>query len=218
MIRPKHIFLRLLLVVIPLLMAMAPAIAQNTVYAGQQKDLGVEPIAGDTYVWELYTDNTSINFATEPGNCPASDAYFVSGSTGPVVTVMWVTPGTYYFKVTAYRNACVMNVKIGQMTVLHELPTAVIDPPDPLCIGSTTNLIVHLTGTAPWSITYTDGTTPATINGIMSSPFNLPVSPTVTTSYTITSVTDAYGTNNIPSNTVTLIVKPLPVTNPIWHN
>ena len=206
------------MVAIPLLMALAPAMAQNTVVAGHASDLGVVQVPGDTYIWELYIDNTSINFATVPGNCPITDADFTSGNTGSTVNVMWFKPGIYYFKVTAYRNACVMNLKIGQMTVLNELPTATIVQPDPICAGNTTNLTVNLTGTAPWSITYTDGTTVfPPISGIGSSPYLLPVSPSVTTSYTIISVTDAHGTNIVPSNTVTLTVNPKPVTNAIWH-
>jgi hypothetical protein len=206
------------MVFIPLLMAVAPAMAQNSVYAGHASDLSVVPIPGDTYVWELYKDITGINFATDPGNCPPGDAYFTGPATGPAVNVMWVTPGVYFFKVTASRAGCTMNLKVGKMTVLDSLPTATILDPQPLCSGSTANLTVQLNGTPPWSFTYTDGTTPVTINGIMTSPYLLPVSPTITTNYTITSVTDIFGTNNIPSNTVTLIVKPTPVTNPIWHN
>ncbi len=206
------------MVAIPLLTAMAPAMAQNTVYAGQSSDLSVITIPGDAYVWELYNSASGVNFATDPGNCPPGEAYFTGLSTGPTVNVMWVTPGIYYFKVTASRGGCTMNLKVGMMTVLNELPTAVIEPPPPICAGNTTNLMIVLTGTAPWSITYTDGTTPVTINGIMSSPLEIPVSPIVTTSYWITNVTDKYGTNNSPSDPVTLIVKPTPITQPIWHN
>jgi hypothetical protein len=196
---------------------MAPAMAQNTVHAGQSTELSVIIIPGDTYTWELYNNASGINFVTDPGNCPPGDAYFTGVSTGPTVNVMWISPGTYFFKVTAARDGCTMNLRVGKMIVNDSLPTAVILDPQPLCSGNTANLSVQLTGTPPWSITYTDGTTPVTINGIMSSPFAIPVSPTVTTSYWITSVTDAFGTNTSPSNTITLIVKPAPITNPIWH-
>jgi hypothetical protein len=212
----KQIWLRLLLVVTPLLMAVAPAMAQNHVVAGQATDLSVEVIPGDTYVWELYKDITGINFATDPGNCPAGDAYFTGLSTGPTVNVMWVNPGIYYYKVTAQRGSCGMNLKVGQM-IVHPKPTAVFEPPNPICEGQTANLRVLLTGTPPWSITYTDGTTPVTITGIMASPYDFTVSPTVTTNYWITSVTDLYGTNNDPSPVVTLTVTQTPVASPIWH-
>jgi len=219
--RPKHIFLHLLLVAIPLLMAMAPARAQNTVYAGQSGNLSVIEISGDTYVWELYNDATGINFATDQGNCPASDAYFTGGiSTGPTVNVTWLTPGTYYFKVTAYRGGCTMNLKVGKMMVLNALPTAVIETPQPICAGDSVHLSVTLTGTAPWSITLTDGGSDFVFNNITSSPFTLtvPMIPSGTTSYWIKAVTDAYGTNIIPSPPVIQVVNPRPATSPIFHH
>jgi hypothetical protein len=199
---------------------MAPAMAQNTVYAGQSTDLSVIEIPGDTYVWELYNDVTGINFATDPGNCPLTDAYFTSGdSTGPTVNVMWLTQGLYFFKVTAYRGGCTMNLKVGKMTVLLATPTAVIEPPPPICIGDSVHLTVLLTGTAPWSITLTDGVNNFVFNNITSSPFNLtvPVIPLVTTTYWISEVTDAHATNTTPSPQVVQVVNPKPVNSQIYQ-
>lgn len=54
------------------------------------------------------------------------------------------------------------------------------------------NLQVDLTGTAPWSITYTaNGANPQTITGITNSPYILTVSPEVETNYEIIAVSDA---------------------------
>jgi hypothetical protein len=218
--RPKHIFLRLLLVVIPVLMAMAPAMAQDTVYAGQSTYLSVIEIPGDTYTWELYNDVTGINFATDPGNCPATDAFFIGGdSTGDSVNVMWLKKGLYFFKVTAYRGGCTMNLKVGKMTVLYEIPTAIIEPPPPICIGDSVHLTVLLTGTAPWSITLTDGMNTFVFDSISSSPFTLtvPVIPLVSTTYWISEVTDAHVTSTTPSASVVQVVNPLPVNSKIYQ-
>jgi hypothetical protein len=194
--------------------------AQDTVYAGQSTDLGVTEIPGDTYVWELYDNVTGINFATDPGNCPPAEAYFTGTSTGPTVNVMWLKQGTYFFKVTARRGACTMNLKVGKMTVLWAMPTAVIQPPPPICAGDSVHLTVQLTGTAPWSITLTDGVNNFVFNNITSSPFTLtvPVIPLVTTNYWISEVTDAHVTNTTPSAIVVQVVKPSPSTGPIYHN
>ncbi len=217
--RPKHIFLRLLMVAIPLLTAMAPAMAQDTVYTGQASDLKVIEIPGDTYVWELYNNVTGINFATDPGNCPPAEAYFTGSSSGPTVNVMWLHQGTYFYKVTAYRGNCTMNLKVGKKIVLWEIPTAVIEPPPPICVGDSVHLTITLTGTAPWSITLTDGVNNFVFNNIMTSPFNLtvPMIPLTTTTYWISEVTDAHVTNTTPSATVVQVVNPKPVNSHIYQ-
>ena len=133
---------------------------------------------------------------------------------------MWVNPGIYFFKVTANRGSCSMNLKVGRVIVLNPLPTAIIDPPPPICAGDSVHLTVQLTGTAPWSITLTDGTNSWVYNNINSSPYNLtvPVIPLVTTTYWISEVTDAYGTNTTPSPPVVQVVYPAPSTGVIYRD
>ncbi len=216
--RPLYNILRLFLVAIALLLTMAPAMAQtNTVYAGQTSDLGVEEVAGTTYTWDLYTDDVSINFAAIPGNCPPADAYFNGSNTGPMVQVTWVTPGVYYFKVTATSATGCSNIRLGMITVLEALPFAVLDDPSPICKGDDATLVINLTGDAPWSIDVFDGTSTITYDNIMASPYILTLTPTATTTYTVTSVTDINGTNNNPSNSVTVTVNPKPGSSRIYQ-
>jgi hypothetical protein len=161
-----------------------------------------------------------VNLALVPGNCPVTDAFFVGNiNTGPAVQVTWLVPGTYYFKVTS-TTSCTNNIAIGQMIVLYDLPTAIIEPPSPICVGDSVHLTVDLTGTAPWSITLTDGVNNFVFNNITTTPYVLtvPVIPLVTTTYWITSVTDAHGTSNTPSPPVVQVVNPLPITSPIYHH
>jgi hypothetical protein len=207
------------MVVIPLLTAMAPAMAQNTVYSGQTVNLSVIEVPGDTYVWELYNDITGINFATDPGNCPPGSAYFTGSSSGSTVNVMWLTQGIYFFKVTAYRQGCTMNLKVGKMIVTDAMPTAVIEPPSPICPDDSVHLSVTLTGTAPWRITVTDGVNNFVFNDITTNPaiLTIPVIPAATTSYWITDVSDANGTNITPSSQVVQVVNPRPVNSKIYQ-
>lgn len=218
MIRPKHIILRLLLVLLPVLMAMAPAMAQNVVYTGQTTPLSIVQIPGDTYAWELYNNVTGVNFVVVPGNCPAGEAFFAGGiNTGPDVNVTWLEPGVYFFKVTASRAGCTMNLKVGKVTVVASNPVATLLQPSPICLGDMVALSVMLTGTAPWNIDVNDGTNTTTYSNITASPFIFNVSPTATTSYTITRVADAYGTNKTASNTVTVTVNPKPGSSRIYQ-
>ncbi len=205
-----------LVVLLPLLMAMAPATAQTVVYQGDTTPLSVVAVPGNTYSWELYSDPT-VNFAKVPGNCPVTSAEFVGGNTGPSVNVKWLKAGTFFFKVTAVdATNCTNNLKIGMIIVKDALPLAVITPPDPICIGQTSTLKINLTGTGPWEFTYSDGTNFWTITGITSNQYLLNLSPKTTTSYWITEVKDKNGTNTARSANVVLEVNPKPNSSRIY--
>ena len=76
-----------------------------------------------------------------------------------------------------------------------------------VCAGSSTNLSVAITGgTSPYTLVYGDGTNSYTVNSYTSGTA-IPVTPSSTSSYTITSVTDAasnVGTGNTGTATVTV--------------
>jgi hypothetical protein len=220
-----HTILRLMLVFIPaLLLGLAQARAEqgvDTLYAGQTSSLSVIEYEGVAYYWELYNDIPGINFATDPGNCPPTDAFFIGGiNTGDSVEVMWLMPGTYFFKVTA-TDPCSNNLKVGKMIVLESLSYATLLEPPPVCPGDTALLTVEIEGgIAPWTITFTDGTSSWTIEDIQTSPYTFQLIPTPATAgsyqYWITSVTSGTGMiNDTPGDPVTLIVRPKPVTSPI---
>ena len=201
--------------------------AQTVVYEGETTTLTVEEFPGDTYVWELYSDST-VNFAVDAGDpSPAAYAEFTGANDQPTVNVLWKEPGTYFVKVTALDAAgCTNNLKVIIIRVLPPLPTAVITAGPAVCVGEDIILSVALTGTGPWEFTYTDGVTewtvtvpdtsetpPEIIHTITINP-----GPIVTTEYWITSVTDRYGTNAVPSERTTQQIDPLPTPSNILHN
>src|SRR5678810_577949 len=60
-----------------------------------------------------------------------------------------------------------------------------------ICSGSSTNLVVTITGgTGPFTVTYFDGTSNSIVNNYASGS-NIPVSPTSTKTYSLVSVVDA---------------------------
>lgn len=204
-----------LAVLLLLLLALAPAMAQNVVYQGQTTQLGVDQNPGDTYEWELYNDST-VNFAQVNGVTSAAYADIVGGNNTAIVNVQWKEPGEYFFKVTA-KSSCTNNLKIGKMKVLPSLPKAVLYiNPEEICDGESAELKVIFSGKDPWSmklqakdkngITVTDF--PA-IN-VSGNPLKIPVNPKTTTEYTVIEVTNVYGTQPDPSNSVILTVHPLP--------
>lgn len=91
---------------------------------------------------------------------------------------------------------------------------AVISGGSTICANVEASLTVNLTGTAPFSFAYTDGTTTQTVTGINNKTYTLKVKPTTTTTYTITSVSDANGKDNpvtAGTDKTTVTVLPAPV-------
>jgi len=75
------------------------------------------------------------------------------------------------------------------------------------------NLQVALTGTAPWSITYSaNGINPQTVTGITSSPYTLTVSPEVNSNFTLTSVAD-----DVCPNGTTVGIASVLVNKTVWR-
>jgi hypothetical protein len=200
------------------LQALTPVKAQNVVYQGETTTLEVIEVPGESYIWELYQDST-VDFAIVPGDCPPSHANFVSGNTGPSVQISWLEPGIYFYKITALNiTGCTNNLTVGRIEVVEALPTATISPPDPdwLCVGESVFLEIVLTGTGPWDFTYTDGTQTQTISGITEPNYLLEVHPKAPTQYWITEVRNQHGVNDKPSAKVWLIVYPRPVSSQIY--
>jgi hypothetical protein len=102
-----------------------------------------------------------------------------------------ITAGEVFY---TYKSSASGSATEGMQQSYLALPTAVISGDATVCSGSSTQLSIALTGTTPWSITYTDGTTPVTVNAIATSPYTFSVSPSETTTYTLVALSDSQGT------------------------
>lgn len=220
-----YILFRLLLVMMPVMLALDYSRAQvvDTVYAGESTVLAVEDVEGVSWYWELYHDVDGLNLAVVPGNCPPAEAFFVGGvNTGDSVEVTWVEPGTYFFKVTG-TDTCTNNIKVGKIVVIEGFSYATFLDPGAICSGDTAILTLEFTGApGPWDVIFTDGTNMWTIEDIDQSPYSFPLIPTPSVAgsyqYWVISVTNKYGkVNEVPSDPVTLVVYPKPVTSPIYR-
>lgn len=206
-----------------LLLALAPAMAQNLVREGQTSTISVQQQPGDTYMWTLYNDST-VNFAVDPGTVVQPYADFVGDTNSSTVTILWKQAGVYFFKVNATDiTGCTQNLKIGRVRVLHPIPTAKLEASPAVCAGETVSLTVTFTGTPPWDFTYNswDGTTTqtVTVNNVLTSPhvITLTPGPVITTDYWITSVKDKYEKDTTPGEKATQQVNPLPAKTTIYH-
>ncbi|WKV11601.1 PKD domain-containing protein [Marivirga harenae] len=78
---------------------------------------------------------------------------------------------------------------------VNNLPTSEISGDDVTCYGEETELIFDQTGAGPWTITYSNGSQNFTFTTSFNRHFE-PVSPTVTTTYTLVSVVDSNSPDN----------------------
>lgn len=105
-----------------------------------------------------------------------------------------VPAGNYDIKVIAVNELGHSDTVTLNLTIIPQADVALTGGAT-ACAGSETTITVNLSGVAPWSFDYTDGTTSKTINNVTSTPYLLKVTPAVNTTYTVTSLSDANGTN-----------------------
>ena len=210
---------KVLAVLLLMLLALAPAMAQNVARTGETTKLEIVPVTGETYSWELY-DNAYVDFATTAGATSTTTySEFPGGNVGASVDVKWLKAGIYFFKVTAWNiTGCTNNMRVGIMEIKVSVSAEIAASPA-VCAGETTSLTVTLTGTAPWEYTYTDGTNSWTVTNVLTSPNVITIAPgpLITTDYWITSVKDQFGINTTPSAKATQVINPLPAPLLIYH-
>jgi len=167
------------------------------------KPPGPTTITGDAVVCAL---NTTSTYAASGGTAPSLrwrvvGGTFVGASTGPSVQVRWTTagPGTVVARgVTSF--GCLTDSVSQAVNVAPTTPLTVGAGGLSICAGSSTTLTVS-GGTAPYTLSGGGGP-----NQTGTGPFT--VSPTQTTTYTLTGTTTAQGC--VASQTVTVSVAPLP--------
>lgn len=156
-------------------------------------------VSGDNFGWAV--DNVSItgNDQQSPITwAPLTGLYTDAAGTIPYT-------GSDAFNVYAFPSVTTTYVSTATgLNGCEKTDTAVVEirPPVTGTIGGNTavcpsgaaTISIALTGTAPWSLTYTDGATPVSVSGINTSPYTFVVNPLVTTSYSITALADAFCT------------------------
>ena len=86
--------------------------------------------------------------------------------------------------------------------------TATVTGGGTICPGGSTAILAALAGQSPWSLTWSDGVVQAALT---SSPAGRSVSPTATTVYTVTAVSDASGPGTASGSAVVTLISPTPV-------
>jgi hypothetical protein len=112
--------------------------------------------------------------------------------------------------ITLYTAASGTTMKGIAFAPICTAPAATVRSADStaVCSGSSVTIHADLTGTSPWNVTWSDGTVQS---GVATSPATRSVSPTTTTPYTVTAVSDATGcTPGTFSGGATITVIPIP--------
>jgi PKD repeat protein len=133
---------------------------------------------------------------TFPGGTPAT-----STTQNPLIT--YNTPGTYPVTLTVTNLSGSDSYTFNSVVVA--LPTAVMSGGGLVNQGSPALVTVTFTGAPPFSFTYSDGSTNTTLTGITSNTYTFPVTPLVTTTYSLVSMSNAQCSGTV-SGTATVTV------------
>ena len=126
-----------------------------------------------------YTFTYALNGISQPPVATAASPYTLNVNQAGTYTIVNVS------------DANCTNNGTGTTTVsFFPQPTGVISGTAEMCKGIPATLTMAFTGTAPYTFTYTDGTTPVTVVGHLTNVYTVAVSPLVNTTYTLTSLTD----------------------------
>ncbi|MBW1657834.1 T9SS sorting signal type C domain-containing protein [Flavobacterium quisquiliarum] len=140
--------------------------------------IGSDPIGGSTYSYEWQSSTSATGTFTPIASSNTKD--YAPGI---------LTQSTYYRRVVT-SNGCSSTSAIVLIKV-NPLPTSNVSGTTPICNGGSTTVSVALTGTAPWNLTYSDGSASTNVNNITASPYTFSVNPTSTKTYTVTALSDA---------------------------
>ncbi len=162
------------------------------------------PVAGTVFNWTATSSSTNITGFTSPNtgnaiNETLSNADFFPGTVLYQITLTGPAP-----------TACVGNPATMVVTVAPTVGGRWLTNDLALCVGQTQFLVLQLDGQPPFEATYTatdaNGSTPITLTGLGNIRV-IPVSPTQTTTYELTAVSDVNGCPFTPAGeTVTVTV------------
>lgn len=158
--------------------------------------------------------------------CPNQVIQFTDISPGTPITWEWLFPGgtpansavqnpTVSYPVSGnYDVTLIVSDGTNSDTLIQTayitvaVPTAILSGGSTIVPGYTGYITFNFTGNAPFSVTYSDGTNSFTETGITDNPYYHPVTPTDTTTYTITSFSDAGCTGTTSGSAIVYVLPP----------
>ncbi len=151
--------------------APAAASATNaTICAGGSSTLSATGGSGTTLVW--YTSS-----------CGGTSA-----GTGNNLSVSPSTTTTYYARYES--SPCTPSGCVNVTVTVNPRPTSSISGTKTVCNGQSATISISLTGTAPWNLTYTDGSISTPVTNVTISPYTFSITPASPKSFSVTALSD----------------------------
>jgi gliding motility-associated-like protein len=120
---------------------------------------------------------------------------------------------TTYFRRIVSDSECDFSISNEVTIELVQNPSGYITAPETGCPGESTEITFHLTGYAPFTITFNDGSENYTLNNITQNEYSIWVNETADINYTLTAVSDNYCTSqNFTPSAVTVSYLPMVTT------
>ncbi len=135
----------------------------------------------------------------------------ISGITASPYTLHAAAAGNYTITSVTDNNDCT-NTGVGNATVSYwPVPSATLSGTTAVCAGQSATLTISLTGAAPYTFVYTDGTTPVTVTGHPTNTYTFTVTPSAAVTYTLVSMEDNHGCEGTLSGSATVTIHAQPV-------
>jgi hypothetical protein len=162
-------------------------------------------ISGSQVIFAGQVANLSLSLTGSPPWTAVVNGFSINNINISPYTLSASPAATTTYTLTSVSNACGSSSATSSATVSVCSPfTATLSGSQYLVAGQTANLSVSLTGIAPWTIVFNG----QTYSNITSSPYIIPVTPTVTTSYTLTRVSNFCGNGTVTGTAVVTICVP----------
>jgi hypothetical protein len=142
---------------------------------------------GSAFVVQVGTQDVHESFKTIPGS--------LSGNTIKAIIPDTLSGGVYFLRIINENQNADLNTigsTSGVAITVDPRPTAVLPEDRTIYAGQSTTLSIGLTGAAPWTFSYSDGTQSKSVTTSVT-PYSLTLTPLETTTYTVTEVQNRCG-------------------------
>src|SRR5690606_38896250 len=143
-------------------------------------------VGSTTYSWAATPSGSLSGHSNQTGFAGTTISQTISNS--------GTAPGSVSYSVTGTANGCT-SASASETIAVNPLPNGSISGSTDICANDPTTLTFNLSeGVGPFNVQYSDGTTTFSLNGINDG-HTMTVNPSVTTTYSLVSLTDANSCN-----------------------